>query len=338
MASPDRRVAPARDDASATAPTELWVADWSDPEDAAFRAAWAAEGLHVRVLRTRRPLGTSTGTPWHRIRSYPAYLSLGVRGRLRAKGAPIVAWQPLASVAAALMPAGRGGPLVALNPILHPQAQPVRHRVLLAALRRCDLTLFFSTGAADVGLDMGLSPERVGVVQQGVLARRDTAPPPGDFLVAVGKWMRDWATLAQAAEGLCEVLVVGPQRLPEGGPLRLVRTGSRLETLALLERAAGMVLPLSDPDVMAGHLSLLDAFSVGRGVVATRTVGMTDYVTPDRGILVPPGDPDALREGMRRMLEPETASRLGAGALRAAHTDLSLRRFVRRVHDLATRL
>ncbi|HEX9994921.1 MAG TPA: hypothetical protein VGB14_18490, partial [Acidimicrobiales bacterium] len=64
-----------------TAP--LWLADWSDGEDADFRAAWAAAGVPARVLRAR-PLGPSVGRRSHRLRSWPAYARLAVEGLARA--------------------------------------------------------------------------------------------------------------------------------------------------------------------------------------------------------------------------------------------------------------
>jgi glycosyltransferase involved in cell wall biosynthesis len=61
---------------------------------------------------------------------------------------------------------------------------------------------------------------------------------------------------------------------------------------------------------------VLEAFARGRGVVATDAGGIPDIVTHDRdGILIPPGDTDALVSGLRALLEDDVlAARLGAAA------------------------
>lgn len=63
----------------------VWMADWSDAEDGDFRAACDAVGVAVEVIRSV-PLGTTVGRPIHRFRSYPRYVSLALRGTVRASG------------------------------------------------------------------------------------------------------------------------------------------------------------------------------------------------------------------------------------------------------------
>jgi glycosyltransferase involved in cell wall biosynthesis len=62
---------------------------------------------------------------------------------------------------------------------------------------------------------------------------------------------------------------------------------------------------------------IVEAFSRGRGVVATAVGGVPDIVVDGRnGILVPPGNADALGEALLRVLgDPELARRLGTNAL-----------------------
>jgi glycosyltransferase involved in cell wall biosynthesis len=101
--------------------------------------------------------------------------------------------------------------------------------------------------------------------------------------------------------------------------------------LALLEGARALVLPLHHSSRPAGQLTLLDAMSVGRAAVATLAPGTADYVTEETGLLVPPGDAEALRSALVRVSAPGVAEALGAAALAAARGPLSLERFVRDV-------
>jgi glycosyltransferase involved in cell wall biosynthesis len=65
---------------------------------------------------------------------------------------------------------------------------------------------------------------------------------------------------------------------------------------------------------------LLEAFAYGRPVVATSVTGVADLVRDgDNGLLVPPGDPLALRDALARLVhERGLAARLGAAARRTA--------------------
>lgn len=65
-----------------------------------------------------------------------------------------------------------------------------------------------------------------------------------------------------------------------------------------LGRAHGFVLP-SHHETFG--VVLLEAMATGLPVVATASGGPEDLVTPDTGLLVPPGDPEALAEGLRTL-------------------------------------
>jgi glycosyltransferase involved in cell wall biosynthesis len=92
-----------------------------------------------------------------------------------------------------------------------------------------------------------------------------------------------------------------------------------------------VIVPLEGTERTAGQLTLLDAMSMGRPVIATRTQGTEDYVSPDVGFLVPPQDAGALRNAIAEMIRPGVAAMLGAAALAATQGPLSLERFVRQI-------
>jgi Glycosyl transferases group 1 len=313
----------------------LWLADWSDSEDADFRAAWAEAGLEARVLRST-PLGRTVGTRSHRLRSWPAYVGLAVRGLRDRRGTPLVAWQPLAGALAGLLRRGNGPPLVVLNPLLDETSGSALQRLVLAGVARADRVLMFSRGAVEAATRLGLEGARLDFVRLGVRARLAEPAPTGDYFLAAGREGRDWKTLARAARGLSvEVRVLGPSSVAP--PLRALPQVGREAFLELLEGARALVVPLERADRMAGQLAVLDAMSVGRAVVATRALGTEDYVGPDTGVLVPRRDEEALREALRRVWEPGVAEGMGAAALAAARGPLSLARFVSDVDAVARR-
>ncbi|MFN2471259.1 MAG: glycosyltransferase [Gaiellaceae bacterium] len=305
----------------------LWLVAWSDSEDEDFRAACAEAGVEAEVARVA-PLGPTVGTSGHRLRSWPAYVRLAARAR-RWPG-PVVAWDPIAGSLAARLRRG----VVVLNPLLDPEAETLRQRFVLGGARQAERVLFFSRAAEREGVALGLDAERVGFVPLGVRAPRETAVPPGSGVLGVGRERRDWDTLARAAQGLdLEVRVVGPASAPP--PLSVLPAVERGRLLELMEAAAAVVVPLRDARRPAGQLAVLDALAAGRGVVATRAPGTEDYITPETGVLVPPGDAGALRDALRNVADPATAASLGEAALRAARGPFALARFVRDVDEAA---
>jgi glycosyltransferase involved in cell wall biosynthesis len=307
----------------------LWLADWSDSEDEDFRWAWRKAGIDPHVLRAR-PLGPTVGTRWHRLRSWPAYLSLAARG-LRAADGALVAWQPLAgAVAAQLRRTRRRPPILILGPLVPAERSGI-DRLAIAGWGRADRLLVYTREAIDAAVALGIPREKVGFTPLGVRPRREHPLPPGDYLLAAGRDQRDWDTLAKAADKLeMEVVVAGPRSLPGQASLRLAPQASGDPFFALLEGAAALVLPLHG-DRSIGHLSMLAAMSVGRAIVVTQSPGIEDYVTDSIGALVPPRDPEALRQALVEISDPAVAAEKGAAALAAAKSTFSLERFVKEV-------
>jgi len=309
----------------------LWLVDWSDEEDADFRWAWESGKLSVRVLRSR-PTGPTVGQPRHRLHSWPAYAGLAARGLAASRGGPLVAWQPIAGALAALVRRGSRPPLTLLNPILH-GARSAPQRMMLRGAARADRVIFFSRRAVDQAVGLGLDPRRTMFVPLGVRANPSPGPDPaGGHLLAVGRDERDWPTLARASAGLeLEVRAVGAPPDLDLGPIRRMPQVTQGGLRAMMADATAVVVPLPRPDRTAGQLTVLLAMSVGRAVVATRTQGTEDYVTPESGFLVPPGDVGALRRAMVDVADPDAARQLGRGALGLAQGSFSLERFVARV-------
>jgi glycosyltransferase involved in cell wall biosynthesis len=119
--------------------------------------------------------------------------------------------------------------------------------------------------------------------------------------------------------------------------------------LAVADRVHFLGHRLDAPDVMAMFdvyclpsvyegmpLSILEAWSAGKPVVATDVTGIRDIVIHDtNGILVPLNDPQALAEALRRVLgDRELSERIGREGQRFALEQCTMAGMVRQYEDL----
>lgn len=122
---------------------------------------------------------------------------------------------------------------------------------------------------------------------------------------------------------------------------RVIFTGFRTDVPDLLAALSVVVSPSLGLEGLSN--SLLESMAAGVPVVATR-VGGTPEIVEDgvSGLLVPPGDPEALAAALSRLLQDRiTAKRLGQSARRQVFSRYSLEQAVasteRLYHDLLLR-
>jgi hypothetical protein len=141
---------------------------------------------------------------------------------------------------------------------------------------------------------------------------------------AGGDSLRDYGPLVEAANGLDVTVTIATRGLLKSLRARLpanVQAGtvSPERFAGLLRRAAVVVVPLrAATERSAGQQTYLNAMALGKIVVATDSPGVRDYVEDGRtGFVVPPGDSGALRDRLRRVLDPANADELREVAARA---------------------
>ncbi|MBI4240960.1 MAG: glycosyltransferase family 4 protein [Candidatus Rokubacteria bacterium] len=199
--------------------------------------------------------------------------------------------------------------------------------------RRADRVIVHSrSGAADVGACFGVAPERIAVVPLGVGPEFFPEPPPVQEAVRarlapgregfvlfcgsleprkdVATLLRAFARLPDARERYRLVLAGGDGRASEeiGELISRLGLGEAVgregylgvpEMRALYAAAALFVLP----SLYEGFgLPILEAMACGTPVIAAYTSSLPEVVG-DAGLLVPPGDPEALAGAMARVLD-----------------------------------
>ncbi|MCG8555146.1 MAG: glycosyltransferase, partial [Proteobacteria bacterium] len=91
------------------------------------------------------------------------------------------------------------------------------------------------------------------------------------------------------------------------------------------------VLPLAHARMPCGHSTMVAFMHLGKAQVVTNSSGVRDYVREnDNGLLVPPGDANAMAERIEALWNDETScARMGAAARRFAREKCSERSSVR---------
>jgi colanic acid/amylovoran biosynthesis glycosyltransferase len=211
----------------------------------------------------------------------------------------------------------------------------VFQRRLAALQREAVLFICVSDHIRDTLLARGFPADKLVVHRYGVeLGREDRDPDDaekGRAVLFAGRFVekKGAAVLIEAMRRL-DAAIRPPLVLVGDGPLgdalrRLAAPLGNVEFTGWLpndalrwrmRRALAVCVPsLAAPDGDAEGLPnvVLEAMAEGAPIVASRHAGIPEAVVPEQtGLLVPPGDPDALAAALRRLIaNPELARRFG---------------------------
>jgi glycosyltransferase involved in cell wall biosynthesis len=150
------------------------------------------------------------------------------------------------------------------------------------------------------------------------------APVPGEgFILAAGRSGRDYETLLAAAPEIKMpiVIICGRDDLPgksSAGPVTILRDAGRETYLNYLRRCSLVIIPLKPLTRSIGQVVALEAMSLGKPIIASRTAGMTDYIQDGiTGAFVEPEQPGALAKKTAELLaQPALMNQMGANAVR----------------------
>jgi glycosyltransferase involved in cell wall biosynthesis len=197
----------------------------------------------------------------------------------------------------------------------------------------------------------GLEPERVHVIRHGVLGTGEAFPVPttknaslvtdtGEPVVLSYGLIRPYKginTLIEAWRGIsgAQLWIVGrpmmnlaalEAALPPGARI-VPRFVSPAEEAALFERADIVVLPYERSERFGFSGVLATALGHGKTIVLSDVGGLAEVAADPANpaaALVAPGDPQALRAELERLLaDPGARARLAEAAARAAATEYS---------------
>ena len=244
---------------------------------------------------------------------------------------------------------------------------PRKKQAVVRALRLAgavDGIALHSTSQVEHARRMGFGAERTPVIPYQVDTEfwQPQERPMDDQICAAGREFRDYATLLDAARGgefAVEIATGSPWSKRELNTVGAIPSNVQITSHSydalrdMYARSRFVVVPLQDVDFQAGIITILEAMSMGKAVIVTRTRGQVgtvsgplmtaggigeDVVThPEQhpnGIYVPPGDAAALRRAIEHLLaHPDEAARMGANGRRLVSEEMSLERFAGRVES-----
>lgn len=166
------------------------------------------------------------------------------------------------------------------------------------------------------------------------------------MICAAGLELRDYDTLIEAVRSIdVEVVIAAASpwsRRPntlEAAPLpenvKLCKL-SLFELRQLYADAAFVIMPLHDVDFQAGVTTILEAMSMSRAVVCSRTRGQTDVIVDgETGIYVEPANAAALRAAITGLLDDAArAEQLGAAARQWVVANADIERYAAAIADV----
>jgi glycosyltransferase involved in cell wall biosynthesis len=291
---------------------------------------------HSVLARQARAAGIAvTEVPWD-IGLDPRAL-LSIIRQTRAGEALVHAHDPHA-LRLGLLSRARRTPLVATRRVTF----PIRPR---GTWQRADHVIAISAAVAGALRTGGVAPGRITIIPSGValddLARitasgiRERLGWPADTPLVVNVaaltrekghdlLLRTAAAMRNSRPSLRWVVAGdGPQRAPlarlaqELGVRDTVRFMGHVDLVAPLLADATVVVSASSAEGLGS--TLIDAMALARPIVATAVGGVPELLSPDAGLLVPPGDPVALASAVERLLaSADAAAALGRRARLAA--------------------
>jgi glycosyltransferase involved in cell wall biosynthesis len=186
-------------------------------------------------------------------------------------------------------------------------------------LRQVDRVIVYTASQAEKLGERGVF---VPLPADGDLAAALAASAPAEYVFSGGGAGRDYATLVDAMRDTPlhgEIVTFDPSVIRMAPN---VHVRGPLPLPGFLERMAGaavVVVPLGSASSPHGQTTAVQALALGKPLIATRSVGIVDYIRDgENGLLVDAGDVDGLRRALIRLFEDpklreQLASRARAG-------------------------
>jgi glycosyltransferase involved in cell wall biosynthesis len=164
---------------------------------------------------------------------------------------------------------------------------------------------------------------------------------PGEIIFSGGRSGRDYDTLFRAVYGLPQHIHVNARDFN----LRGLKVPANVEVHdlmpwyaygRLLKRAKFVLIPLKKVDEAVGLSVILDSMAAGRALIVSDIPGTSEYIVHgETGLLVPPGNPDAMRTAIEYLWEnPTLCAEMGRRARQIYEEKYTFPIFAQRVDKI----
>lgn len=188
----------------------------------------------------------------------------------------------------------------------------------------------------------GLSATKLVCVRYHTTCTYNCTAVDGDYVFAGGDYTRDYKTLVEAVRGLPYRVVIAARRREYFRNINVpanvtVLTTTPCEFIHLMAESHVVVVPLCGGLAHSGgQQTYLNAMALGKPVIVADDCGADEYIRDGlTGIVVPPGDPEALRRAIQSVFTDDEFARSLSENAREAATAFSPRRFHEQVLELA---
>jgi hypothetical protein len=180
------------------------------------------------------------------------------------------------------------------------------------ALKRVGLFMLYHKEFSGYSRFYGIDGTRVAYVPfkvNGLELIRQLKPSEGKYIFSGGASLRDWKILAEATEGLDIPLVIVAAKDSTasekifGGRATLIRDDGSLESwLRYMAESKFVVLPIVPDSIAASGISTyLSAMALRKCIIITEGPATRGILTDSISVIVPPNDPNALKEAIVRV-------------------------------------
>jgi len=183
---------------------------------------------------------------------------------------------------------------------------------------------FIVTASAEARIyaqKLSLPPERFHFVPFHTNIPEPHREPGAKYGFAAGRSLRDYKTFFESVRGLEYPFVVVADKasvasLDVPPNVKLHCDIPHDVYVSLLRDAAFVVVPLRKTSRSTGQVVILEAFGLGKPVVATRTMGTDDYVDSETGLLYEPYNAADMRAQIHTLIsDPARVERMGRAGL-----------------------
>ena len=178
----------------------------------------------------------------------------------------------------------------------------------------------------------------------GSLTRADMSLTDDPIICSVGLEFRDYPTLLEAVKGMDVQVVVAAgspwskrsdttegQEIPDNVRVRRFSQHELRDVYAMSEF---LVMSLFENNFQAGVTAILEAQSMGKAVVCSKTAGQTDIIVDhENGLYTTPENAQSLHDAIQYLLDhPAEATKMGKNGRSLIENEMSLKKYVERLN------